>query len=175
MAPTKSNKTDRSSPRIDSRKSSKSGSKRHVSISNKGEKKKGNFWKDVKLKKPATKRKPAAPGDHFAQLLASISDMYDRDIENEQYAQQLFFNCKLIEHGLSIYEINFIYGEKPKDLPSIKKIEDIDNLSKEECITYLRGYGISFKDEETIGIKRKLATAVGFKRPVDLEFQWSLF
>lgn len=61
------------------------------------------------------------------------------------------------------------------DLPTILNIEDIENLTREQCIRYLRGYGVSFTNNETISLKKKLRDTIGFTLRSDSIFDFHSF
>lgn len=60
-------------------------------------------------------------------------------------------------------------------LPTILNIEDIENLTREQCIRYLRGYGVSFTNNETISLKKKLRDTISFTLRSDSIFDFHSF
>ncbi|CAR65720.1 DEHA2D19096p [Debaryomyces hansenii CBS767] len=78
--------------------------------------------------------------------------------------------------GFSSGKLPFLNGQEPdEDLPPILNIEDIENLTREECVRYLRGYGVSFTNNETISLKKKLRDAIGFTLRSDSVFDFHSF
>lgn len=72
-------------------------------------------------------------------------------------------NKELRASGFSSGKLAFLNGQEPdEDLPPILNIEDIENLTREQCVRYLRGYSVSFTNNETISLKKKLRDAIGF-------------
>ncbi|EPY51068.1 cell surface glycoprotein [Schizosaccharomyces cryophilus OY26] len=85
-------------------------------------------------------------------------------------------NKELRRAGYPIMEVPFLEGNNPdSELPRITCTQDIDRLSKDECIRYLNGYGISFNANETIALKKKLANAVGLVLDFDKDYSFSGF
>ena len=85
-------------------------------------------------------------------------------------------NKELRASGFSSGKLPFLNGQEPdEDLPPILNIEDIENLTREECVRYLRGYGVSFTNNETISLKKKLRDAIGFTLRSDSVFDFHSF
>lgn len=64
--------------------------------------------------------------------------------------------------GLSSGKLHSCGQEPDEDLPIFLNIEDIENLTREQFIRYLQGYGVSFTNNETISLKKKLRDTIGF-------------
>ncbi|EPY51574.1 hypothetical protein SPOG_05058 [Schizosaccharomyces cryophilus OY26] len=78
--------------------------------------------------------------------------------------------------GFPIDVVPFLNGEEPTEkLPQIRSVEDIDLLTKDQCTSYLNGYGIRFNPNETIKLKERLRDVVGLMSAYDLAYQFSGF
>ncbi|WBW74668.1 cell surface glycoprotein [Schizosaccharomyces osmophilus] len=67
-------------------------------------------------------------------------------------------NKDLRVRGYAVEPVPFLNGNSPDfDLPRNTCIQDIDRLSKNECIRYMNGYGRLIGAHETIALKRKFA------------------
>uniref|UniRef100_UPI0037E07AFF Meiotically up-regulated gene 135 protein,Immunoglobulin G-binding protein G n=1 Tax=Streptococcus sp. group G TaxID=1320 RepID=UPI0037E07AFF len=75
-----------------------------------------------------------------------------------------------------ITEVPFFNGDIPDpNLPRITRIEDIDSLSEENCTRYLKGYGVSYDENDQSLWKRQLAKAVGLTAAYDASYTFSPF
>ncbi|CAA20909.1 DUF1773 family protein, with repeat expansion [Schizosaccharomyces pombe] len=75
-----------------------------------------------------------------------------------------------------ITEVPFFNGDIPDpNLPRITRIEDIDSLSEENCTRYLKGYGVSYDENDQSLWKRQLAKAVGLTAAYDESYTFSPF
>lgn len=126
-------------------------------------------------KKAAIDKKNREDVEAILEILRSIQDMFQNTFRREEYRLQVSTNVLILEAGGVLEPVNFIYGEKPEDLPPINRIEDIDSFTKEECITYLKGYDQYSDFEKTTDLKRKVAFSVGFRRSEGWDYPWSPF
>lgn len=85
-------------------------------------------------------------------------------------------NRDLRKGAYVISPVPFINGNNPDpDLPPITSVQDVDRLSRSQCSRYLQGYGVTFHVNETTGMKKKLASAVGLSAEYDREYPFSGF
>ncbi|EPX71658.1 meiotic expression up-regulated protein [Schizosaccharomyces octosporus yFS286] len=110
--------------------------------------------------------------DVIEESLRSIN----QKLSKQEYRYYRLHNIQLRSLGKSIDVVPFVNGQEPDfDLPQIHSIEDIENLTKDQCTRYLDGYGIQYGPNETIKLKERLRNAVGLESLGDSEFLLSGF
>ncbi|EPY53242.1 hypothetical protein SPOG_05700 [Schizosaccharomyces cryophilus OY26] len=110
--------------------------------------------------------------DAIIESLHSINQKLNR----QEYRYHRMNNIQMRSLGKSIDVVPYLNGQEPDfDLPQIHSIEDIENLTKDQCTRYLDGYGIRYGPNETIKLKERLRNAVGLESLGDNEFPLSGF
>nr|pir hypothetical protein SPBC337.02c - fission yeast (Schizosaccharomyces pombe) [Schizosaccharomyces pombe] len=86
-------------------------------------------------------------------------------------------NATRSDQGYLASPVPFLNGNEPvsSGLPPIERVEDIDELSKEQCVQYLKGYGITFSPAETIKLKKRLRDTVGLWSKASTEYEFHQF
>lgn len=101
----------------------------------------------------------------------------DRKVSGMSVQQLQLRNLIMTRDGEKAVPVPFLDGSWPEDkgLPEIISVEDIDRLSRPQCREYLTGYGISFAENETVNLKKKLRTVIGFGLMTDVAYSFSGF
>ncbi|EPY53079.1 hypothetical protein SPOG_03626 [Schizosaccharomyces cryophilus OY26] len=100
----------------------------------------------------------------------------EQKLNRQEYRYCRLHNIQLRFLGKSVEVVPFLNAEEPdSDLPRIHSVEDIENLTKNQCTNYLDGYGIRYGPNETIKLKERLRDAVGLQSLGDAEFRFSEF
>lgn len=89
--------------------------------------------------------------------------------------QDVTENLQLNVAGYPLKPVTFINADGPvgTDLPSIETIRDIDSMSLDNIKAYLTGYDVAYTNNETTGLKRKLAYAIGFRSESNMNYRWT--
>ena len=93
-----------------------------------------------------------------------------------QHKLALLDNVTRRNNGYTVAPVPFINLENTQgELPPIETVQDIDDLSKEDCQKYLDGYNTPYRPNERMLLKVKLRDAVGLISSSDLRYTFSNF
>lgn len=92
-----------------------------------------------------------------------------------QFKLTFLDNVTRRNNSYAVVPVPFInLGNTQDDLPPIETVQDIDNLSKEDCQKYLDGYNIPYRPNERT-LRIKLRDSVGLVSSSDLRYTFSNF
>ncbi|KAL2313912.1 Meiotic expression up-regulated protein [Schizosaccharomyces pombe] len=117
---------------------------------------------------------PRIPSDlydikQFLENLDARSFKSDMDLKRSQ-------NMRRRATGYPAIAVPFLNGSLPQaDLPPLRTIEDIDSLTREQCLTFIQGYGIPIDSSDTVYLKEKLRDAIGMRAFTDMSFEMNSF
>lgn len=116
----------------------------------------------------------------YSMLDSSFADLdkkLDRNFSEMKLQLFQLRNMNLNKQGEYVIAIPFLDSTWPEEhnLPEIKTASDIDALTRDHCREYLTGYGISFREDETISLKEKLRDMIGFLFVKDMVYTFHGF
>nr|NP_588570.2 uncharacterized protein SPCC569.03 [Schizosaccharomyces pombe]Q9Y7S2.2 RecName: Full=UPF0612 protein C569.003 [Schizosaccharomyces pombe 972h-]CAB42064.2 cell surface glycoprotein (predicted), DUF1773 family protein 4 [Schizosaccharomyces pombe] len=101
--------------------------------------------------------------ERFNNMAQTMQKIDDRSCKSMMLTRK-YENMVRSDMHYSAVPVPFLNGDEPRDyeLPPLASFEDIDNLTKEQCIQYLHGYGVNkFSPLETVKLKERLQEAIG--------------